>query len=320
MAVYTQLSDEEISSFLLQYPVASLDRAQGISAGVENTNYLLYLKDNTRRILTVFEKRVDERELPFFMELMQVVAQHIPSPMPLLAKDGKCILPIKGKPGVIVSFLEGRSTNAITPEHLTQLGGYLAKLHITALDCTMSRSNALSLRGWKDIFNAIAADLDRVVPNLSDMIAIEMAMLAKHWKLDLPSGIIHADLFPDNVFFNESKQLTGIIDFYFACNDSLAYDIAICMNAWCFEKDFQFNITKAKALLISYHRVRPLSDAELDALPLLARGAALRFLLTRAQDWLFPVAGALVTPKDPLEYLAKLRFHQQVKHHREYGL
>ena len=216
-------------------------------------------------------------------------------------------------------ILEGKGARSIRNPHVAGLGAAMAAMHLAAEGFALSRPNSLSVAGWRGLFSKFSDRADEILPGLSLMIENELSFLEKHWPVDLPSGVIHADLFPDNVFY-EGEQLSGIIDFYFACNDMFAYDLAICMNAWCFERKSEFNITKAKLLLANYHRVRLLSAAELQALPLLCRGAALRFLLTRSYDWLNRSEGALVTPKDPMEYVKKLQFHQKVQRHEEYGL
>lgn len=323
MAVYTELCDDEIRDLLAAYDLHALAQADGIRSGVENTNYKLTLVDGTRLILTLFEKRVAEADLPFFAGLMEQLAKAgVPCPSPVRAKDGAVLRQVKGKPAMIVTFLEGASVSVSTIEnqHLSELGTHLARMHLAGQSYAVPRANSLSVEGWKSIIAKILPRADEIAPGLAGELQTEIAFLQSTWPKNLASGVIHADLFPDNVFFAKDGTLSGIIDFYFACNDMLAYDIAICMNAWCFEKYRDFNITKAKLLLRGYNDVRPLPESELEALPVLARGASFRFLLTRAHDWLLPVAGAMVTPHDPLEYWRKLRFHRQVQHHSEYGL
>jgi len=321
MAVYTELSESEIKAFLAMYDLPPLAAAEGIRAGVENTNYLLTFADGSKRILTLFEKRVAEADLPFFAGLMQHLAsQGIPCPMPVTTKEGAAIERIKNKPAVMVTFLQGKGASVIQNIHMSELGAHMAKMHLAAQNYGCARANALSLKGWKTLFAKIVSRVDTILPDLASELTTELQVLEASWPKELPSGVIHADLFPDNVFYDDADKLTGIIDFYFACNDMLVYELAICLNAWCFEKRYEFNITRAKLMLRAYHSVRPISEAELEALPVLARGAALRFFLTRAHDWLFPVEGAQVTPKDPLEYLKKLRFHRSITHHSQYGL
>ncbi len=321
MAIYTELSQEEIADFLSAYDLPPLLKAEGIRAGVENTNYQLVLKDGRKLILTLFEKRVNETDLPFFTGLMEHLAEKvIPVPKPLHGSDGNIIQRVKNRPAVIVTFLEGKEAAGIKARHLAELGACAARMHMAGSDYKPWRANDLSLEGWKKIFAKISPRLDEISAGLAEELDGEIRTLEEAWPAGLPRGVIHADLFPDNVFFNADERIAGIIDFYFACDDFLAYELAVCINAWCFEKDGRFNIAKSKALLENYHALRPLAGEELAALPVLARGAALRFLFTRAHDWLFRSAGALVTPKDPMEYLRKLRFHQSVIHHREYGL
>lgn len=313
MAVYTELTQDEIRAFLHGYELSSLLRADGIRAGVENTNYLIHLVSGKKLILTVFEKRVQVEDLPFFTGLMEHLARSsVPAPLPLHARNGNMIQPLKGKPAIIVTFLEGKETHVITHEHLQQLGTYTARLHWASSGFHLTRKNTLSFEGWKNLFDRIAARVDEIAPDLAEELAGEIAFLESAWPQRLPQGVIHADLFPDNVFFNEHGQLTGIIDFYFACNEFFAYELAICMNSWCFESNWQWNSGKAKALLDSYHALRPLTREEYAAMPVLLRGAALRFLLTRAHDLLFQVEGAWVIPKDPKEYISKLRFFRSM--------
>lgn len=328
MAVYTPLSDNEVQAFLQAYDAGSLVSFKGIAEGVENSNFLLVLchpvRGEEKAILTIYEKRVNPADLPFFLGYMEWIAERgVPCPRPLHARDGSLVRELKGKSAAIVSFLEGASCRSIRNEHLALMGEKLAAMHKAGEGFALTRANVLSLSGWRPLFEKFAARADEITPGLAALIEGELNFLEQHWPQDLPEGIIHADLFPDNVFFRETDggvECSGLIDYYFACRDLLAYDLAICLNAWCFEVTHEFNITRARHLLRAYHAIRPISEAELAALPILARGSALRFLLTRAYDWLFRVEGALVKPKDPMEYVAKLRFHQQVKAHGEYGL
>jgi len=226
---------------------------------------------------------------------------------------------IAGRPAAIVTFLDGMWIRRPNADHCSAVGEALARLHLAGADFKMRRPNALALDSWRPLYEHAKARGDSVQPGLCAEIAKELDVLAKTWPRALPQGVIHADLFPDNVFFL-GESLSGLIDFYFACTDTLAFDVVICLNAWCFEPDHSYNVTKGRALLKAYSRVRALSVAERDALPVLARGAAMRFLLTRLVDWLAVPDGALVKPKDPLEYFRKLRFHQSVKSVKEYGI
>lgn len=319
MAVYTEVSDEDLSAFAAQYDLGAVLSCKGIAEGVENSNFLL-VTERGPYILTLYEKRTKREDLPFFLGLMEHLAEKgVASPLPVPGLDGVALRELCGRPAVIVTFLSGMWPRRIHPQHCAQLGEALARLHLAVADFTMTRPNALALAGWRDLFAKSADRADEVAVGLRDTLSAELDALEAHWPTDLPTGVIHADLFPDNVFFR-GESLSGLIDFYFACNDFLAYDVAICVNAWCFEIDGSFNATKARLLLTNYRKIRPLSRAELDALPWLCRGSATRFLLTRLYDWLNRAPGAYVQPKDPLEYLRKLRFHQTVRGLGDYYL
>ncbi|HYD30952.1 MAG TPA: homoserine kinase [Azospirillaceae bacterium] len=319
MAVYTEVSDEDLTAFIAQYNLGALLSCKGIAEGVENSNFLL-VTETGPYILTLYEKRTRREDLPFFLSLMEHLAgKGIACPLPVQGTDGQALRELCGRPAVIVTFLKGMWPRRILPQHCAELGGALAAVHLAGSDFTMTRANSLSVNGWRPLFEACRDRADEVRPGLGQALAEELAEMEACWPADLPRGVIHADLFPDNVFF-QGERLSGLIDFYFACTDSFAYDVAICLNAWCFEPDGSFNTTKARMMLSSYRKVRPLSDAELDALPLLARGSAMRFLLTRLYDWLNQPTGAYVKPKDPLEYFRKLRFHQQARSLTDYAL
>jgi homoserine kinase type II len=318
MAVYTQVFDEDLNAFLECYDLGEVLSFKGIAEGVENSNYLLRTTKDSF-ILTLYEKRVARADLPFFLGLMRhLAAKGIACPTPVANKSGNALSELCGRPAAIISFLEGLWPRRIQPFHTAELGKTLSRLHEAGQDFEMRRPNALSIDSWRPLFEASAPRADEIVEGLAETLDREIAFLEANWPTDLPAGIIHADLFPDNVFFR-GEELTGLIDFYFACNDFLAYDIAICLNAWCFEPDNAFNITKARLLLSNYNRVRPLTPDELAAMPLFCRSSAVRFLLTRLYDWLNHPEGALVRPKDPLEYLRKLRFHQAVEGPGAYG-
>ncbi|WP_068080908.1 homoserine kinase [Polycladidibacter stylochi] len=319
MAVYTDVTDEELSAFIADYNIGALLSFKGIAEGVENSNYLVHTEQGNF-ILTLYEKRVNPQDLPFFLGLMQHLAKGgLNCPTPLANSHGNILGELAGRPAAVISFLDGMWTRRPKQHHCFELGKGMAQMHLLGADFELKRTNALSIDGWGPLLEDSRSRGDEVKTGLIDELDSELHDLQDQWPDKLPQGIIHADLFPDNVFFIGDK-LSGLIDFYFACNDSLAYDIAICLNAWCFESDGAFNVTKAKALLNGYSSVRPLEESEYDALPLLCRGAALRFLLTRLFDWLSVPEGALVTPKDPLEYLHKLRFHRSVVSSSAYGL
>ncbi|MFD2234594.1 homoserine kinase [Phaeospirillum tilakii] len=324
MAVYTEVPDDELDSFAREYDIGRVVSCKGIAEGVENSNYLLQT-DRGSYILTLYEKRVDPAELPFFLGLMEhLAARGLACPTPIPGRDGRALRSLCGRPAAIVSFLAGVWHARPRPEHCAALGEAMAEMHLKGADFGGRRPNSLSVAGWRPLFEAIRPRAGQIDPSLAPLVADELDLLEASWPSDLPVGLIHADLFPDNVFFLPTdaggERVSGLIDFYFACTDILAYDLAICLNAWCFETDGAFNATKARLMLGAYRKRRPLSEPELAALPLLARGAALRFLLTRAYDWLNTPAGALVKRKDPLEYLRKLRFHQGLTGPGGYGI
>jgi homoserine kinase type II len=319
MAVYTEVSEEELDAFIAGYDIGAVLSLKGIAEGVENSNYLLHAERGFY-ILTLYEKRVNEAELPFFLDLLEHLAgRGVTCPQPVKNRQGRALGRLSGRPAAIVTFLDGMWIRKPDARQCAAVGEALAKLHRAGADFPMRRENALSLAGWTNLFESVHARADQVVPDLSAAIDAELKHLHAAWPRTLPTGVIHADLFPDNVFFLGGK-LSGLIDFYFACTDAFVYDLAITLNAWCFEPDGAFNITKGLAMINGYERVRRLDDAEVAALPTLARGASLRFLLTRLVDWLNVPEGALVRPKDPMEYVRRLRFYQSISSARELGL
>jgi homoserine kinase type II len=319
MAVYTDVAAEDLGAFLAGYDIGELLSYKGIAEGVENSNFLVHTSHGYF-ILTLYEKRVAAKDLPFFLGLMEHLhARGITCPQPVKNRKGAVLGQFAGRPAAMITFLDGMWIRRPTPQHCAAVGTALAKLHLAGLDFKASRTNALSVEGWRPLYQSCSARANEVQRDLDRHLAAELAQLEQAWPRKLPQGVIHADLFPDNVFFL-GGELSGLIDFYFACTDALAYDVAICLNAWCFETDHSYNVTKGRSLLQAYAQARPLSQGERDALPLLARGAALRFLLTRLVDWFDVPPGALVRPKDPLEYYRKLRFHQAVKSVRDYGI
>jgi homoserine kinase type II len=319
MAVYTDVAAEDLAAFLADYDLGELLSYKGIAEGVENSNFLVHAVRGYF-ILTLYEKRVAPHDLPFFLGLMEhLAARGLTCPQPVKNRRGKVLGSLAGRPAAVVTFLDGMWIRRPNAGHCAALGEALARLHLAGADFALKRANALSVEGWRPLLRAAAGRADRLQPGLEQVIASELDHLERHWPRRLPQGVIHADLFPDNVFFL-GKTLSGLIDFYFACTDTLAYDVAICLNAWCFEPDHSYNVTKGRALLNAYAKARPLPPAERGQLPLLARGAALRFLLTRLVDWLDVPPGALVKPKDPLEYFRKLRFHQAARSVRDYGI
>ncbi len=318
MAVYTDVSFEDLEGLLALYDIGTPLSFKGIAEGVENSNFYLQTSAGAF-ILTLYEKRVRLDDLPFFLGLMEHLAQGgLNCPRLVRTRDGEACTKVNSRTAAILSFLNGVSLRRPEAHHCASAGDALARMHGAGADFPLARPNALSVAGWHELAEATVPRADEVQDGLGMLIAGALRDLEAAWPSGLPMGVIHADLFPDNVLFMGDK-VSGIIDFYFACNDMLAYDLAILLNSWCFENDGGYNITKGKAMIAAYRAARPMGDAEIAAMPLLMRGAALRFLLTRLFDWLNPDPNALVRPKDPREYARKLRFHLAVKQAGEYG-
>jgi homoserine kinase type II len=319
MAVYTEVTDEALAIFLADYEIGSVVAFRGIAEGVENSNYTLRTTEGDF-ILTLYEKRVDPIDLPWFLALMEHLATRgIRCPLPVKARDGQALRELGGRPAAITTFLPGVWPRRVRVEHCGPVGRALAGLHVAGRDFGATRPNALGPDAWPPLWQRARGGADQLQPGLSGEIETALDLVRERWPSGLPSGHIHADLFPDNVFFL-NNEVSGLIDFYFAATDLLAYDIAVCLNAWCFEADFGFNVTKARTMLRGYQSLRALLDVELAALPVLCQGAAIRFFLTRLYDWVHTPPGAMVTRKDPLEYFRRLRFHLSAKDHHAYGL
>ena len=311
MAVYTEVSDEAMERFIAQYDLGRVLAFKGIAEGVENSNYLLRTERGAF-IVTLYERRVDVRDLPFFLGLMAHLAgKGIACPTPVHGRDGAALRTLCDRPAAVVRFLDGMAARWPTPRHCALVGAAMARMHRAGQGFGMARPNALGVQAWRPLFALCRARADEILPGLAGEIDAELAFLNQGWPDDAPGGVIHGDLFPDNVLFLHGA-LSGLIDFYFACNDLYAYELAICLNAWCFETEGAFSITRAQRMIQAYGSERALSRREIAVLPVLARGAALRFLLTRLHDMLFPAEGVMVRRKDPLEYLRKLRFHRSV--------
>lgn len=309
MAVYTDVTDEELRAFLAGYAVGAPLAFKGIAEGVENSNFLLETEGG-RFILTVYERRVSGGDLPFFLGLMEHLAgQGFPSAAPVRDRSGRALNTLRGKPAALVTFLPGLSPRRPSVSDCREAGEGLAWLHQAARGYEGRRANALGHGAWTGLFAPLGEAANALKPGLAAVIAGDLAALEARWPRDLPEGLIHADLFPDNVFLVNGR-FGGAIDFYFACWDALAYDVAIALNAWCFEPSGDFNITAASALIDGYQRRRTLSPEERSALPVLAHGAAMRFFLTRLHDWGATPAGSLVRPKDPMEYERRLALHR----------
>jgi homoserine kinase type II len=312
MAVYTHVPQAELEEFLGRFALGALVSFEGIEQGVENTNYHVFTKQG-RFILTLFEKRTERADLPYFFAFTDHLSKTgIACPAAIAARDGEIIGALCGRPAVLVNFLSGAgAVNAdITPAHCREVGAAAAHMHMAALDFPMTRVNAMSLPAWRELADRTAGQADTVETGLGGKIEHELSYLSQNWPCALPSAAVHADMFPDNVFF-ENGRFAGVIDFYFTANDFLAYDLALIINAWCFDAQWRFSQARYDALLSAYEDLRPLEAAERGALPVLCRGAALRILITRLHDWIFRDPDAVVIPKDPREYSAILDFHQK---------
>ena len=320
MAVYTKFTKENISSILSHYSIGELNNFEGIQEGIENTNYFL-LVNNKKYILTIYEKRVKEEDLPFFSKLMiDLDKSGFNCPIPVINKKNNPITDFNGKKLMIVSFIEGGAKDSLSPENCKSVGTEAAKMHEITKNFKIKRQNDLSIKSWRKIFNSVKDKCTKIHKDLPRLIEDNLIDVEKKWPIDLPKGIIHADLFNDNIFFKENK-FSGIIDFYFSCNDFYAFEIAICFNALCFDghqNNLSFNVTKAKKFIDGYNEIRKLSDDEKKSIKILSQGSALRFLLTRVVDSLNTVEGAIVKVKDPMEYLKRLEFHKNSKDFEDY--
>jgi len=320
MAVYTKLSEKELNKFFLKYNLGKFLNYKEIKEGIENTNYLIHL-ERGKFILTLYEKRVEEKDLPFFISLMRnLFDKNFPSPEPIVNKNGNYINEIAGKKAAVVSFLEGKAKKNLSPNDCYEVGINTANMHLITKNLTGKRENKLSVNSWRKIYDKVKKDCSQIHPKLTDIVENNLNQIEKNWPKNIPSGIIHADLFPDNIFFKNNK-LSGIIDYYFSCYDFYAFEIAICLNALCFEgknENLSFNVTKAKKFIDGYSSKRKLNENEKESLKILCQGAAIRFLLTRVFDYLNLIEGAVVKIKDPIEYLKRLEFHNNVKNYQDY--
>jgi len=320
MAVYTKLSESELKDFFSKYNLGKLLNYRGIKEGIENTNYFTEAEKG-KFILTIYEKRVEEKDLPFFISLMKnIYDKNFPSPEPIININGSYISEISKKKAAIISFIDGNTKKNLSPDECYQVGTYAAKLHQITKKLNIKRENKLSVNSWREIYNKVRKNCTKIDKNLPEIIEKNLNDIEKNWPKNIPSGIIHADLFPDNIFFKKNK-LSGIIDYYFACHDFYAFEIAICLNALCFEgskENLSFNVTKATKFINGYSSIRKLTDEEKNSLIILCKGAAIRFLLTRVFDYLNLIEGAIVTVKDPVEYLKRLEFHNSIKSYQDY--
>ena len=320
MAVYTKLSESKLEEFFLKYNLGKLLNYKEIKEGIENTNYFIQTEKG-KFILTLYEKRVEEKDLPFFISLMRnLYDKNFPSPEPIINKNGNYISEISGKKAAVISFIDGEAKKVLNPNDCFNVGVNTAKLHMITKDLKGKRENKLSINSWRKIYNKVKKDCSVIHPNLTNTIEKNLNYIEKNWPKNIPSGIIHADLFPDNIFFKNNK-VSCIIDYYFSCFDFYAFEIAICLNALCFEgknQNLSFNVTKAKKFVDGYSSIRQLNENEKNSLKILCQGAAIRFLLTRVFDYLNLTEGAIVKIKDPIEYLKRLEFHNSVKNYQDY--
>ena len=320
MAVYTKLNVDQLTEFFLKYNLGKFLDHKEIKEGIENTNYFI-ITEKGNFILTLYEKRVDEKDLPFFIGLMKnLFDKKFLSPEPIINKNGNYISDIAGKKAAVISFLDGATKKSLNPENCYEVGLYTAKLHFITKNLALKRKNKLSVSSWRKIYDKVKKDCSKISPGLPNIIEKNLSSIEKNWPKNIPTGIIHADLFPDNIFFEKDK-LSGIIDYYFSCYDYYAFEIAICLNALCFEgksENLSFNVTKAKKFINGYESIRKLTKNEKESLKTLCQGAAMRFLLTRVFDYLNLTEGAIVTVKDPIEYLKRLEFHDSINDYNDY--
>ena len=320
MAVYTKLNKSEIEEIISLYKLKNLESFAPIEEGIENTNYVI-IANKKKYILTIFEKRVKEQDLPFFCELISLLNKSgFKCPLPLLNLENNPISTFKRKKLTILTFISGKSKENLSNENCEDIGKEAAKLHLLTSNFKIHRKNALSIESWRNMFENIKDKCIKIHKDLPNLIEANLKDIEKNWPSNLPSGIIHADLFKDNIIF-ENNKVSGIIDFTFSCNDFYALEIAICFNALCFDgvkSNLSFNVTKAKKFIDGYSSIRKLSDQEKNSIKILSQGAALRFLLTRVFDAINTVEGALVKIKDPIEYLKRLEFHKNAKSYEDY--
>ena len=320
MAIYTKLTEGNLKDFFSKYNLGKVINFKGIQEGIENTNYFVQAEKG-KFILTIYEKRVQEKDLPFFMGLMRnLFDSKFLSPEPIINKNGNYVTEILNKKAAVVSFLDGSSKKNLSPENCFAVGVETAKMHMITKKLSIKRENRLSVQSWRTIYDNVKKDCSKIHINLPNIVEKNLDEIENNWPQNIPSGIIHADLFPDNIFFKKNK-FSGIIDFYFSCYDFYAFEIAICLNALCFEgqkNNLSFNVTKAKKYIDGYSTIRKLSENEKKSLKILCQGAAVRFLLTRVFDYLNLIDGAIVKVKDPIEYLKRLEFHNSVKNYQDY--
>ena len=318
MAVYTHVNKEELILFLKGYQLGQLKSFEEISEGVENTNYKL-ITEKGAYILTLYEDRVKKEDIPFFLDFMfHLSSNKINCPLPIRNKESKLISELNSKPASILSFLNGTSSKKITVEQTFEVGSVLAKIHLTGKKINIKRKNPMSINNFEELIINSAETANTISSDLNIDISNEFNRIKKNWPKDLPSGIIHADLFPDNVLF-EKNNISGVIDFCFSCIDFFSYDLGICINAWCFTEE-GFDLSLSENLLKGYQSIRKLEVSEIENLPILCSASSLRFLLTRLNDWKSEKKNAVVTPKNPKDFIKILKFNKTISSASEYGL
>ena len=319
MAVYTKINKEDISIINNKFNIEKIVSFQGIKKGIENTNYLLKSK-NKKFILTIFEKRVSNKEIPFFMKLMdQLNYSKINCPKPLKSNNGSYLIKLKNKTACIVSFLKGKDKNKLNLKNCFEVGKIIAQMHSITKNIKISRKNSMGIKNLDPLLKSIKFKTNKF-SNLEKFLKDNLKDIKKNWPKKLPNGIIHGDLFIDNIFFQNNK-LSGVIDFYFAANDYFMYEMAICINALCFDKKnskFKINKQKIRNLIKGYENIKKISAKEKKSLNILCRGAAMRYFLTRLYDYANTPKTALIKIKDPREYYQKLIIHNNLKTYKEY--
>ena len=320
MAVYTTISKNNLLIIEKKFNLKKIIKFQGIKSGIENTNYLLKTKKE-KYILTIFEKRVDKKDLPFFMELMDKLYKYnINCPRPLKNKNKKYLITIKNKPASVVTFVNGKDKKILSNQDCYNIGKNIAKLHIASNKINLFRKNSMSVNNLGFLLKSLQFKSNSILPNIKEILQQNLKEIKKEWPKKLPAGIIHGDLFIDNIFFN-NKKFYGFIDFYFSCNDFYMYELAICINALCFDKKsqkFLINKKKIKNLIKGYEIFKKISIKEKNSLNILCRGAALRYLLTRIYDYFNTPKNALTKIKDPKEYFQKLIIHNNLRNDKKF--
>ena len=319
MGVFTHISKENLNTFLEDYNLKEVQSFEGINEGIQNTNYKIKI-DTKDFILTIYENINNTDDLDFFLSLMNYLSSKgIKCPIPIENSKSNYVGEIKSKPAALLTFIDGKSTLNIKKDHTFEVGKVLAEMHLNTKDFPLEKINDLSVDGWEKLLIKNKNKIDKFEKNLYKKIEDKIIIIRKKWPKDLPSGVIHADLFPDNVLFRDGK-VSGLIDFYFSCNDYFVYDLCICINAWCFNYKNEFQIDLFQNLLKGYQSIRKLEEEEINVIPLLCHASSLRFLLTRIDNWKNKNDLDIVNYQDPMEFLKRLEFHELNKNLGNYNL